>query len=110
MNNQQIEANKEQRPTDVASSAVLGGRTLVEQIRENSTWGGWIIATPKQITEQLMTGAVKAGVRSDGLVKVQYEDGETEERMATAELLATKLDKINLMALVGFVQDGRESA
>ena len=25
MNNQQIEANKEQRPTDVASGAVLGG-------------------------------------------------------------------------------------
>jgi hypothetical protein len=34
MNNQQIEANKEQRPTDVASSAVLGRMSFKDALKK----------------------------------------------------------------------------
>jgi len=100
--------NTEQPATaeDVISSGLICGRSLQEQLAAQQS-GTWIIAYPKAVTEGLMTGAVKAGIRTDGLVKVMYEDGEQEDRNATPELLATVLDEINLMKLVGFVQDGR---
>jgi len=93
----------------VRVAKLICGRSLAEQLAAQQS-GTWIIAYPKGQTEGLMTGAVKAGIRTDGLVKVIYEDGEQEDRTATPELLANVLEEINLMKLVGFVQDGRGPA
>ena len=83
--------------------------TVSEQLNElaKQQVGMWILAYPTSTTEGMMTGAVKAGVRTDGLVKVLYEDQTVEERYATADLLGSAMDELGLMKLVGFVQEGR---
>jgi hypothetical protein len=83
--------------------------TLKEKLRtcQEGTW--WVIEDTD--VAHGITGTTEVGVRSDGLIRVQYLDGEIEERAGTDALFdSLEADAGCLFRLVAFVQDGRKEA
>ncbi len=72
--------------------------TLRERLSEVPA-GQWLMCNLARRIHCLMTGIASAGIRSDGLVKAQYTDGEEKEKPASDSMLDADCDQFNLLSI-----------
>lgn len=65
----------------------------------------WLMVGNPAPVHRLMTAAIAAGVRSDGLVRVRFEDDQIKEGFANESLLSRPVREIDLLSLTAFVSD-----
>lgn len=68
--------------------------------------GHWLFLNPPNYMH-LMAGTRKAGIRKNGLIQLEYQDGLQESRKANKSILQTPVDDLTLFMLVSYVQDAR---